>query len=306
MPDDLAFNNASKTTTRPARMRKYLFISLVFLIASACTVKTLYNQLDWLIVDYLEDHVELSSEQQVALYKHLDDTLHWHKATQLPRYAEWLQDFKHDVQNKLTYAKATENLANFRSYLRTLRVRTAEEMTILLPTLTAAQREELYASLAEKNNEFADEFIHISRQEQIETYIERMEDRFEAWLGSLTEQQEQLIRASAVNFKPIAPETLKTRRRWQVEFKTALDKHKDTATTGKAMHELFVNGDRLRSDHYKTMLRANQQVLTRLIVSIANSLTKDQQRYFYSRVDDYIRHFTELAEEAKPTMASQE
>ena len=187
-------------------MRKYLFLVLVLLTASACTVKTLYNQLDWLIADYLEDYVELSSEQQNILYQHLDDTLRWHKTSQLPLYAEWLEDFKLDVQNGLSYAKVEQNIAIFQTYVRALMLRTAREMTVLLPTLTPVQREELYTSLTRKNQEFKTTYVDINRNEQIKLYTRRMEERFELWLGSITEHQQQLIRASAPEFKAIAPE----------------------------------------------------------------------------------------------------
>ena len=204
-------------------MRKFLLISFVSIMASACTVKTLYNKLDWFIVDYIDDYVELSSEQQITLYKHLDDSLHWHRTSQLPVYVNWLQDFKLDVQSKLSYQKIAQNITNLQSYFHPLMVRTAGEMAILLPDLTALQQKKLYASMTKKNNEFAEKFIDISREEQLEIYIERMEDRFKLWLGSVTEQQGQLIKVSAVKFKTIAPEVLKTRRLWQAELKTVLE-----------------------------------------------------------------------------------
>lgn len=286
-------------------MRKSLLIGLCLLAASACTVKTLYNQLDWFIADYLQDYVELSSDQLLILAQHLDETLRWHKASQLPLYAEWLQNFKRDVQNKPTYAKVEQDIANVQGYLRSLMLRTAQDMTVLLPTLTAVQREELYASLSKKNKEFEASYVETSREEQIKLYIRRMEDRFELWLGSVTEQQQQLIRASAADFKAIAPEALQTRRRWQAELKTVLNSHLDTAATGKAMRDLFVNSERLRSDNYKKMFSHNRQVLIGLIVRIADTLSTEQLQYFSSRVDEYSRYFAELAAEANIAMRSE-
>ena len=158
--------------------------------------------------------------------------------------------------------------------------------------------------MTKKNNEFAEKFIDISREEQLEIYIERMEDRFKLWLGSVTEQQGQLIKVSAVKFKTIAPEVLKTRRLWQAELKTVLEKRKDISATSKAMHDLFVNSARLRSDNYKKMFNDNQQTLIWLIVDVANTMTKEQQQYFYTQVEHYSKHFTELAEEARTKLAS--
>jgi len=289
-----------------ASLSKTLFFSLILaFIASACTVKTLYNQLDWLIADHLESYVELNGEQQTTLYKHLDQTLLWHKSSQLPLYVTWLQAFKADVADKPTYKGIEQNINQFQTFLRVLRSHAANQLSHLLLTLTASQRKELYASMEAKNTEFADKFIHISREEQIEQYIDRMEDRFDEWLGSITQQQEALIKASANNIKPIATEVLQTRRRWQVEFKAILETHKTAATGKQAMHDLFVNVERFRSEKYKKGSQHNQQVFIRLIVDVAKTMSKQQQQHFNNKVDNYSRHFTELAEEAGAKLASQ-
>lgn len=282
-----------------APAHKSLYLSLVLLMASACTVKTFYNQLDWVIADRLETYVELSSEQQLALYKQLDGVLRWHKASQLPLYAQWLQAIKRDVQHGLTYAKAEQHSHRLHAHFQRLLVRAAEALSPLLPTLTAAQREELYANMAQKNREFADDHIHVSRQEQIETYTERLEDRLEDWLGSITAQQAKRIQTTAEQLQPLAGEALQTRQRWQAQFKTILENHTDIATTHQSLHDLFVNADTLRSDRYKRIMQYNRQRILQLIVAVAQSMTSAQRQYLYEKIDEYSGYFNELAEEAR-------
>jgi len=280
-------------------MRRFSFILLAYVMASACTIKTLYNQLDWLLADYLESYVELSGEQQTSLYKHLDKALRWHKASQLPLYVIWLQDFKQDVQGKLTYSQAEQNFTQLHHFFRSLRAQAADELSGLLIGLSASQREELYRRMDKKNSDFADRFIHISRAEQLEQYTDRMHSRIDDWLDSITDEQEAIIRRSAEKIMPLASYVMQTRRRWQAEFKAILESRQDASTTQQAMHELFVNTERLRSEQYRAGMQHNQQVLTNLIVDVAASMTKEQRQYFNARVDNYSRYFTELVEEVR-------
>ncbi len=282
--------------------RIFLF-GLIVILETACTVKTLYNQLDWLLADHLESYVELNNEQQKLLYKQLDQTLLWHKSSQLPLYVQWLQDFKADISNKPTTQAVEQNVFQLQLFLRVLRSHAANELSPLLATLSTAQRNELYASMAKKNEEFADKFIRISRQEQIEQYIERMENRFDEWLGTVTDEQENLIKASAVSIKSVATEVLQTRRRWQAAFAAILEKSQSAVKRNQAMQDLFVDVERYRSDEYTKGARHNQQVFIRLIVDVAHTMTTQQWQYFNNKVDNYSRHFTEMAADARGKLA---
>ena len=279
-------------------MRKVILFILLF-GTSGCTVKTLYNQLDWLIADHLQSYVELSDEQQHSLRLHIEQSLLWHKSSQLPLYVEWLTKFRADVISQPEAAVLEQDLEQLQTFVRNLRIHAADELSVLLPSLSAKQRRELYAGMEKKNSEFADRFINISREQQLEQYIERTRDRFDEWLGSLTTEQEAMIRASAIDIKSVAGEVLKTRRRWQQEFIRILDGQDQVVTTKQALRELFANLDRLRSKDYQQDAHHNQQIFIGLIISVANSMSKDQRDYFSAKVANYSRYFMELAEEAR-------
>jgi hypothetical protein len=53
------------------------------------------------------------------------------------------------------------------------------------------------------------------------------------------------------------------------------------------------------------MLEHNRQVITRLIVAIAHTLSDEQHQYFNERIDKYVKLFNELAAEAQPNAGPQ-
>jgi hypothetical protein len=83
----------------------------------------------------------------------------------------------------------------------------------------------------------------------------------------------------------------------------------ETQQAGASMHlamqTLFVNPESLRSNTYKQMLEHNRQVITRLIVAIAHTLSDEQHQYFNERIDKYVKLFNELAAEAQPNAGPQ-
>jgi hypothetical protein len=286
-------------------VRKILFLSLIALIFSSCTIKATYNRLDWVLGNYLEQYVELSGAQQIALKQQLAKTLAWHRTTQLPVYATWLQSVKYDVQHGLTETQVEQHTLELFLYWRALMMRFADDMALMLPTLSAEQRAELFENFASKNAEYEDRYIKVTRQQQRDNYTERLEDSFDSWLGSLNRQQQQMIQTAALELQPIAAQSLQMRQRWQRQLKHVLETQQAGASMHLAMQTLFVNPESLRSNTYKQMLEHNRQVITRLIVAIAHTLSDEQHQYFNERIDKYVKLFNELAAEAQPNAGPQ-
>jgi hypothetical protein len=286
-------------------MRKALLISLVIIFVGGCTLKAGYNRLDWMLTEYLESYVELNKAQKTALQQRMAASLEWHRRTQLPAYVLLLQSVKHDVQHGISQAQVEQHGLQLLVLWRALMVRFADDMTVLLPQLDAQQREALFESFAEQNAEYHEDYIQVSRQQQRENYADWLEDNFERWLGSLTEQQEQRIATSATQIQPIATDALKTRLRWQQQLREILRNHKDTATTQVAMQQLFVQPEQLRTEHYTQRLIHNSGVITHLIADIGNQLTDKQHQHFNKRIDKYSKLFEELAAEGQVKPARQ-
>ena len=281
-------------------MRKAVFISLVLLLIGGCTVKATYNRLDWVLTEYLESYVELNKTQKADLRDHMRATLAWHRRTQLPAYVLWLKSVRHDVPLGMNQAQVEQHGLQLLVFWRAMMVRLAADMAVLLPQLDTQQREALFSSFADRNAEYHEDYVQVSRQKQRKNYTKWLKKRFDGWLGSLTEQQEQLIATSAAQIQPIATDALQTRHRWQTQLREILQDHKDTATTRAALHKLFVQPENLRSDQYQQQLIHNSNVITQLIADISTQLTDKQRKHFNKRVDKYIKLINELAQEVRP------
>lgn len=273
-----------------------LIIALIVMLAS-CSFKTLYNQLDYLIPSYVEGMVSLDGLLEEKLEQRSLVLINWHRNTQLNQYADWFRALQRDINAQLTEEKALQHTATMQGFWQSLLLRINEEMAELLPLLNAEQREELFESLADKNQDFRDDYIDVDNAERIEQYADRMLDHYETWLSDLTDDQEAAVEQAVTELRTGAELRLENRLRWQRGIQAILDTSDTTEIKAEDLRGFFTDFNNVDDVALKAVEDANAHVIARLTVQIAHNMTEDQKLYFIKRTDNYIRMFTELAEE---------
>ena len=94
--------------------------------------------------DVLEEKVEQRADVLVS----------WHRNTQLTQYADLLRTFQQDMQSPLNVQQVLQHMETIQELWQALEVKINEEMAELLPLLNAEQREELFDSIDDKNEDF--------------------------------------------------------------------------------------------------------------------------------------------------------
>ena len=158
----------------------FLIISFIVLI-TACSFKSLYNQLDYLIPAYLEGMVSLDHVLEKKVEQRSQALINWHRNTQLKEYADWLRILQRDVNPQLTEAQFLQHIATLELFWQALKQKINEEMAALLPLLNRKQRRELFASITNNNQDFRDDYINIDKKERIDSHTRRMLENYENW-----------------------------------------------------------------------------------------------------------------------------
>jgi len=279
-------------STRATMMFAVLFIVLI----SACSFKTVYNRLDYLIPSYVEGMVSLDDVLEEKVEQRTDVLVSWHRNTQLRQYADLMRTFQQDMESPLNEQRVLQHMATIEELWQSLEVKLNKEMAELLPLLNSEQRAELFDSIDDKNEDFYDEYVDLDDDERIEQYIETMIDSYQNWLGDLTAGQEQAVEKAAPGLSSSAALRLQQRRLWQRGIQQILDSDGSEKIKTERLEEFF---DRFNSNgqpQLAAVTEANKQILARLTAKIINQLTADQRLYFKDRSDEYIQIFTELAE----------
>ena len=276
-------------------VRLFVVVALVATLA-ACSFKTLYNRLDYLVPKYVEGVITLDDVLEDRLEERTLVLLQWHRSTQLKQYAAWLQSLQRDVGDQLTEEQLDQHVLKMEDFWWSLVGKLNDEMAYLLPLLDQEQQQELFLYLEDSNEEFREEYIEPGHEERIEAYADFMIDTYENWFGELTGEQEQAVELAATGLISTAELRLEQRLAWQRGIRDILagdDSHYDKSQRLRvflAEFETEPDGPlRQGSD-------TNRRILIRLTVQIAHSLTPEQKDYFVNKTGDYIRMFTELAE----------
>lgn len=278
------------------RFQKAAIVIALITFIGACSFKTVYNRLDYLIPQYVEGVVALDDVLEERVEGRTQVLLNWHRNTQLEQYASWLQSLQQDIGAHLTEERLEQRISEMEAFWLSLLIKVNDEMAYLLPMLGEEQREELFIYLDDTNEEFREEFIELDEQERIDDYSQRMINVYEDWIGVLTGGQAGNVEQAAAELISTAELRLQRRLEWQQGIRqilTSTDSHYDKSQQLR----VFLAG--FEQDEDGTIRQAseiNRQIIIRLSVKISHSLSNEQKEYFISKTDDYIRMFTELAE----------
>ena len=277
------------------REAKILIIIALAMMLASCSVKTLYNQLDYLIPYYVEGMVSLDDMLEEKLEQRTLVLISWHRNTQLNEYAKWLGDLQRAINQELTEEKLQSHIAQLGNFWQAILLKINEEMALLIPLLNIEQRNELFASLDEKNAEFLEEFVNITNKKRIEKYTERMMDSYENWLGELTGEQKKAIKQVASEMQSTAKLRLEHRRQWQRSIQRILYLNDDNENKSKALREYFAEYSSQQNTEMDNIVNKNKKRLIRLTLNIVHSMNDEQKEHFMTITNDYIRMFKELA-----------
>ncbi len=263
---------------------------------TACSVKTLYNQLDYLIPEYVTGMVTLDDIQEIELEQRTALLLKWHRHTELKLYSEWLRGVQKDVKSTLTEEKVLLRIIELDQFWHSLMVKVNDDMAQVLPKLNQQQQDELFASLAHKNEKFREEYVDLEQDELIESYRERLQDNFESWIGELTKAQALRVKQAAQQLVSTAELRLQHRLSWQFGIQKILARPGTPNSKAEQLRKFLTGFEKINNQAMKGNSELNRNIIASLTVYISSSMTKEQKVHFMDKTNDYIRMLTELAE----------
>jgi len=275
--------------------RTIIIVALIAAVA-ACSFKTLYNRLDYLIPEYVEGMVTLDDVLEEKLEQSTLVLLKWHRNTQLKQYADWLSALQRDMGTQLTEQKVELRITEMDQFWRSLSEKVNDEMAHLLPLLNKEQLDELFSNLEDTNEEFREEFVDLNEEQRIEDYIERMSATYENWIGELTDEQERMVEQAATELVSTAELRMQRRLEWQRGIKEILAEDDTNQNKTGRLRQFLAGFEDIDDETMKEKSDINRGIIVRLTVQISHSMTEDQKAFFISKTNDYIRMLTELAE----------
>jgi hypothetical protein len=169
---------------------------LAALLLGGCSaVRIGYNQAPTLAWWWVDGYLDFDAEQAPRVKEALNQWFTWHRATQLPDYANLLATAQLQVLQPATPAQICRWSEELRVRLSTAVAHGVPLAADLLPGLKPEQLAHLERRLLKSNLQFEEDFLQADRDERLQASVKRTIDRAEMLYGRLDERQRQLVAA---------------------------------------------------------------------------------------------------------------
>ena len=180
---------ADPVPARGQRRVAWSFLLLLLLGLTACSgTRLLYQNLDWLAFEAMDDRFEIRPDQEDWVKASLDNLHGWHRVTQLPAYRLTLDELAVRFGDGLDAGDLAWLDRQVERHRRTLVDLVVPELARFLADLDQEQLARYTEASRETIDEAAEQLEWSPRKRQayrLETFV----DRIERWTGELSRDQ---------------------------------------------------------------------------------------------------------------------
>ncbi|MCY9853757.1 DUF6279 family lipoprotein [Vibrio mediterranei] len=262
-----------------------LFVSL--LIVTGCTTKFLYSNLDWFIVDYIDDYVTLEDGQEEILTERILVLGDWHKSNELPRYLQQLTDIRNKDPKAVDAEYVSLQMEQVRQHTKRLVAQITPDLYALTQQMTDKQVKELLENLEQKDEKFIKKYQGLKDEDIRLIYQQRIEENLERWFGPLTEQQKTLASRWANEMDITVFDWQAHRQQMQHFMRQLLNRRSDLGYFQPEFQRLLNDSESFYSEELKLKIVNNRQVAEKYIALALNSVTEKQHQHLIQEIDGW-------------------
>jgi hypothetical protein len=282
-------------TSWVAPIGRVLVACALLSMLAACGTRFVYNRLDWLSRYYVSSQVTLDDGQSRALQSNLDAFFAWHRRSELPRYASFLDRMASEAERPVSVEQLEAGQREVEGFMRDAVAQAAPAAARWLNGLRPAQVDELFAGLAERDRKARADKCDGTPAERRSRRAREFIDNVEDWTGRLDRAQRQLIatRYAALRTDPCAE--LSARERSRLEFQALVERHRSRPEFPARIAEFLVHPENRGDSEYRQAYAADRARFLALLADINHSLSAAQREHAIGRLRVYAREMRGLA-----------
>jgi len=278
------------------RRLKFLVVLLTLsLVLAGCNrVGLAYRNLDVIIPWTLNDYLDMNAGQKSWFNDTLKEHLAWHCTTQLPGYLDWLDRLQQMVDNnQVTDAALQARTVEAKQAIAEVAREITPSAIQLLQGLDDQQAKEMSDALAKDLRKRQDEYLKPPLAQQIKERAQRMSKRLDAWIGPLSDSQQNRVTAWSMALGEQNQEWIGNRARWQAQFIAAVQQ-RHSADFPQKMQQLLVDRESLWTPEYKAAYARTETAARSLIVDLMAESTPQQRMKLTQKIDGVRSDFKAL------------
>lgn len=292
------------TAMRRSLSVKTWIIGLVVLALSGCSAVRLgYDNGPSLALWWLDGYLDLDRGQEARVKPALQDWFDWHRATQLPDYAQLLATWQARSAGMVSGDEVCAWSDQVRGKLQTAVERALPAGAQLLPQVNAAQWQFLEKRFAERTAELRAEHAQARSEDRQAAALDRAVGRGEQFYGRLSAAQKKLL-ADGIAASPMASEEWiaqrETRQRELVHGLRRAQQEPDAARRLAALRSTAQAYLRPAEGAYGERQARWQAHSCRLSAQLHNSASAEQREHLRERLSAWQEDLQALAAATAP------
>ncbi|PYF83491.1 hypothetical protein DFP75_102587 [Marinomonas alcarazii] len=273
---------------------KLSIVLLFSFILSACSSSFAYNNLDWLLYWYVDDYIDLSSDQEAALDERIASWHSWHRSTELEKYQTQLNNLRAKLESgALTEEQWLREFAEAQQHLNRFRTKIAPELAGIAQTLSTEQVEDFLSAWHKKRQERQSESDKRTESERLMRREERLVEFMEDNVGKLSEQQTNIIKQYVPTFISISTEQTAYHSRLQNALRDIFS-NRDSVEFKQRLTDLIRNPDQYKTVSYQASLDHNAGLYARMLAELNLTFTEKQKLKLDDALEDWINLIEDL------------
>ena len=277
------------------KLSKYLIVfSLLFTVAG-CSPSFTYNNLGWLSGFWIDDYVDLNSDQ-ADKFKHIVKTSRdRHRETQLPLYKRDLESLKAMLDKQVDHNELKAHFVQAKQHWQTLVDKIEPELIDLANALSYEQRVEFVAALQENINDEYQEHEEKTPEQHRKKRLEENLENYKEWFGTKLSAQQQTLIENSSNTRVSTFLLWMQYKQKRLDALKALFMQKQKPADFDSQLAVIIN-DRFAfmSDELVAADDKNLDNYVNLLLELKPTLTDKQRRNVRDEFDELIEEVSDL------------
>ncbi len=269
------------------RWRSWIIWLLLPWLAGCSSLRLGYNQAPLLAYWWLDGYADFNTEQSPQVKDGLSDWLAWHRATQLPEYAQALSALGALAVNPVTADQLCVQVDAWQQRAERAFERAVPAMAAQLRTLSAEQINHLERRQSAKRDDLVESHLQANTAERQKASFERLLGRAETLYGRLDESQRRQLAAAQLaspfqaelwlaELRLRHAELARSLRQWQAD-------RADGATVQAGLRRLAAEVNRSPRADYRAYAGRLKQANCALMAQAHNASTPAQRQRAISK-----------------------
>ena len=278
--------------------RAGVWVFVMLLLASGCSVKMLYNNADRFARWAVSDYIDMTDAQEEYFDAEIDSLHYWHRTHELPLYADYLASLPKTLNGDVSEDNIQKIFDTFYSWWEVFEAEASPMVIEMMLSLNDDQVARLPERLSKDNDEFDEDEDERPLDEVQEEWAKGYADTMSRFSGRLNKAQKAYLSAESVRYVPQFGLWADYRRRWQADLLMLIsDKREDPEVFAESYLALTARREDYYGEELTAIFEVNEVLAKEVTAWMFNNLTPKQRERFDTRVNEMATVFRELSED---------